>query len=63
MKNNQNNNELNNEGLENTIALALVTFFYKEGLLTESEFAIIKNKLPTGNINVAISQNKCDVYM
>ena len=46
---------------ESMIVNAILSYFLKEKLLTEQEFATIKNTLRTRNITVDISVGKCDV--
>ena len=49
--------------LENAIALAVLTYFYNQKLLTEAEFVRIKSSLLTGDINVDNTSGLWDVYM
>ena len=46
---------------ESMIVNAILSYFLKEKLLTEQEFATIKNTLRTRDITVDISVGKCDV--
>lgn len=46
---------------ESLIVNAILSYFLKEKLLTEQEFATIKNTLRTRDITVDISVGKCDV--
>ena len=46
---------------ESLIVNAILSYFLKEKLLTEQEFATIKNTLRTRDIMVDISVGKCDV--
>ena len=46
---------------ESMIVNAILSYFLKEKLLTEQEFATIKNILRTRDITVDISVGKCDV--
>ena len=51
-----------NKDLENAIAMAILSYFYKVKLLTPDEYARIKTTLNVGDSLVDISPNKSDVY-
>ena len=54
-------NKINKE-MESTIVMAIISYFYKEKLLTPDEYARIKTTLNVGDSLVDISPNKSDVY-
>ena len=54
-------NKINKE-TESTIVMAIISYFYKEKLLTPDEYASIKTTLNVGDSLVDISPSKSDVY-
>ena len=49
--------------LEGTFIRAILIYFYKQNLLTESEYLRIKEDLESGNKYVDINTEKSDVYV
>lgn len=49
--------------MEATIIVAILSYFYKERLLTPDEYARIKSTLHLGDIIVDNDTNKSDVYV
>ena len=56
------NNKLNKE-MESTIIVAILSYFYKENLLTTNEYTRIKTTLRLGDIIVDNDTNKSDEYV
>lgn len=54
--------DINNKEMEATIIVAILSYFYKEKLLTPDEYARIKTTLNVGDSLVDISPDKSDVY-
>lgn len=54
---------INNKEMEATIIVAILSYFYKERLLTPDEYARIKSTLHLGDIIVDNDTNKSDVYV
>ena len=48
---------------ESTIIVAILSYFFKEKLLTPDEYARIKSTLHLGDIIVDNNTNKSDVYV
>ena len=49
--------------MESTIIVAILSYFFKEKLLTPDEYARIKSTLRLGDIIVDNDTNKSDVYV
>ena len=49
--------------MESTIIVAILSYFYKEKLLTPDEYAHIKTTLRLGDIIVDNKDHKSDVYV
>ena len=56
------NNKINKE-MESTIIVAIISYFYKENLLTPNEYTRIKTTLRLGDIIVDNDTNKSDEYV
>ena len=56
------NNKINKE-MESTIIVAILSYFYKENLLTPNEYTRIKTTLRLGDIIVDNDTNKSDEYV
>ena len=56
------NNKINKE-MESTIIVAILSYFYKENLLTPNEYTRIKTTLRLGDIIVDNDANKSDEYV
>ena len=55
-------NNINKE-MESIIMVAILSYFYKENLLTPNEYTRIKSTLHLGDIIVDNDTNKSDVYV
>ena len=56
------NNKISKE-MESTIIVAILSYFYKENLLTPNEYTRIKTTLRLGDIIVDNDTNKSDEYV
>ena len=56
------NNKINKE-MESAIIVAILSYFYKENLLTPNEYTRIKTTLRLGDIIVDNDTNKSDEYV
>ena len=55
--------DINNKEMEATIIVAILSYFYKEKLLTPDEYTRIKTTLNVGDTIVDNNPNKSDVYV
>ena len=53
---------INNKEFENALVVAILSYFFKQNLLTPDEYTRIKTTLNVGDTIVDNNPNKSDVY-
>ena len=53
---------INNKEFENALVVAILSYFFKQNLLTPDEYTRIKTTLNVGDSLVDMSPDKSDVY-